>query len=111
MRSESESQQNVKQFTWSAWDPEAILYFLLGVGLFGSGTVALFRWALDSWQLGQALPGLCIVSAAIIVPIAFVVFIRRHRRILALGAGMVWLGIVAFAMASFGFSLPATRFG
>ena len=112
MQSQSNSQQNIKRsLMWLAWGPEAALYFLLGLAAFGLGTVASLRWAFDSWQHGARLPAICIISVAVLVPIAFVLLVRRQRRILAVGTVMLWLGVVAFALASIGFSLPAAWFG
>lgn len=88
------------------WD---VMYFVMGVSTLGYGTLALVRWAIESWQLGAKLPGIAVAAAAIICPVGFLFFFRR-RPIAAVAIAVFWLGGVAFALAERGFSLPASWF-
>lgn len=93
---------------WQFFDPEAVLYFLLGAVTFAYGTQALVRWALGSWQQGAWLPAAGVMAVAVLLPLAFIVLIRR--RVWKLAIGMIWLGVVAYCLALLGFSLPASWF-
>ncbi len=108
MKTSPNSQSEVKPgLVWLVFGPEAIFYFLLGAVTFGLGSVALARWAVESWQAGSTLLVIAILAGAVAAPAAALFFIRRQRRIVAIGLAMSWLGLVAYALSGYGFSLPA----
>ena len=80
-----------------------------GLATFFYGTQALLRWALAGWQSGRAVGPLAVTALAVILPVAFLLLIRR--RWWALAVGMIWLGAAAYCLAALGFSLPASWFG
>ena len=98
-----------RRTTWARFDPEAVLLALLGLGTFFYGTQALLRWALAGWQSGRAVGPLAVTALAVILPVAFLLLIRR--RWWALAVGMIWLGAAAYCLVASGFSLPASWFG
>ena len=78
-------------------------FFLVGVAIFGFGSLALVRRVLDNWQRAVWLPAVGMAAVAIIVPTGFF-FAARQRRTLALGVALFWLGWVAIALATQGFA-------
>ena len=106
---DSSSQGSRSTIGWIVVDAEAIVGFLVGVATLGFGTLALARWVLESWQLGVRLPAIGMAMVAIVAPVVFLFAVRR-RRIVALTVAFFWLGSVAGALASQGFSLPASWF-
>lgn len=89
--------------------PADMMEFLVGVGTLGFGTVALVRWAYESWQEGARLPVAGVAALVILSPIAFLYFFRR-RRVVAVVVAILWLGGVALVLARHGVSLPTSWF-
>lgn len=108
MKTSSNSHSDVKsRLFWFVSNLEEIFYFLVGAVTFGLGSVALARWAFESWQAGKTLSVISILAGAVAAPAAVLFFIRRQRPIVAIGWAMIWLGVVAYVLSGYGFSLPA----
>lgn len=52
---------------------------------------------------------MAVMALALILPVAFLLLIRR--RWCALVMGMIWLGAAAYCLVALGFTLPASWFG
>ena len=118
MQNENESSQakqnqesaSLEASFWKALDLESILLFLVGVATFAFGAVALVRWLIERWQLGIVFSGVAISVALVLSLLLLVLLVRCKRRILKVGMFMFCVGLVAYTLASFGYSLPASWF-
>jgi len=107
---ESRTEQTTRN--WASWfDPEFVLYAAFGLLVVGVGGHALARWALASWARGErGLPALAFAAIAVTIVIVLVM-LRTRKRFLYLGLVLALFGVVSFALASAGYSIPRAWFG
>jgi hypothetical protein len=91
----------------AAWfDPETILYGLVGLLMVWFGARGLARWVMASWAAGhRALPSIA-VAVTIALTLAALGALRNRRRLLYLGFALSLIGAASFLLASFGLRLP-----
>jgi hypothetical protein len=90
--------------TW--FDPEALLYGLVGLLVVVIGARQLAAWVANSWAQGQRM---LVAGAFVVLAVAvggFLFGLRRRRRWLVLGIALVAVGFVTYLLASLGFTLP-----
>jgi hypothetical protein len=90
----------------SWFDLEGLLYALVGIVVVVEGGRALASWVVTSWVEGKRFLASLIVSLVLAAAIGFLFFVRRRKRLLYLGIGLVAVGFVTFGLASAGFTLP-----
>jgi hypothetical protein len=107
---ESRTEQTTRELA-SWFDPEFVLYALFGLLVVGVGMQALAHWAFASWAKGErALPAVAL-SAVAVTTLAILFALRTRRRFLYLGLVLALVGILSFALASAGYSIPRSWFG
>jgi hypothetical protein len=92
-------------YTW--FDPEFILYGIVGLVVIGLGARALAHWAMSKWGAGsQVLPGVVLVGVvAAFAALLFVV--RSHKRWLYLSTGFAIIALATALITTAGLSIPA----
>ena len=107
---ESRTEQTTRELA-SWFDPEFVLYALFGLLVVGLGGHAFARWALASWVKGERTLPLVAFIAVAVATLAVLFMLRTRRRLLYLGLALALVGIVSFALASAGYSIPRSWFG
>ena len=107
---DSRTEQTTRNLA-SWFDPEFVLYTLFGLLVVGLGGHALARWAIGSWTKGErTLPAVAFIAIAGAI-VTGLVMLRTRRRFLYRGLVLALVGIVSFALASAGYSIPRSWFG
>ena len=107
---ESRTEQTTRELA-SWFDPEFVLYAIFGLLVVGLGGHALARWAFSSWAKGErTLPAVAFIAVTV-ATLAALFMLRTRRRLLYLGLALALVGIVSFALASAGYSIPRSWFG
>jgi hypothetical protein len=94
-----------RQFWW-LFLPETIVHFVLGAATLGVGSFAVVRWSIDQWADGSRADVVGVAIAATAFVCVFVVAARGRRLVLAGAAVVAWVGVVAYILAGYGFSIP-----
>ena len=102
---EPRTEQPARRFT-SWFDPEALLYGVVGLVVVILGARRLAGWIADSWAAGHRALTVGVLGVLAIIAGALLFGLRRHKRWLILGIVLVAVGFVSYLLASLGFTLP-----
>jgi sugar phosphate permease len=102
---ESRKEQSARRLA-SWFDPEALLYGLVGLFVVVLGARQLAGWVADSWVEGHRALAASALGSLVITVGALLFTMRRQRRWLILGIVLVAVGFVSYLLASVGFTLP-----
>jgi hypothetical protein len=103
----NESRDHQPHRASTSWfDPEVALYSVFGALVVGAGASALGRWALDSWESGERLLPAIVGCVAGVVSLLVLLLVRGRKRLLYVGYALVSVGMVCFALATAGYTLP-----
>jgi hypothetical protein len=102
---ESRNEQSARRLA-SWFDPEALLYGLLGLFVVVLGARQLAGWISSSWAEGHHALAATALGSLVITAGALLFALRRHKRWFILGVALVAVGFVSYLLASVGFTLP-----
>ena len=97
----------IERFRW-VWLVEGVGYFVLGVVTLALGGLAVFHWSVEQWTAGAHVRVVGIVAAAIALLGVFAFAARGKRPVLAVGAAAMWVGVMAYVLSGYGYSIPAS---
>jgi len=90
--------------TW--FDPESLLYGLVGLLVVVLGARQLASWIANTWAAGHRALATCALGSLVIIAGALLFAVRHRKRWLILGTVLVAVGFVSYLLASLGFTLP-----
>jgi len=102
---DSHTEHRARRFA-TGFDPEMVAYALFGLLVVGLGARAFAAWLLNAWANGERLLPLSALCSVVAGAVGVLVLVRHRKRILYLGVALVAVGVVAFLLASAGFTLP-----
>jgi hypothetical protein len=104
---ESREHQSSRRF--AAWfDPEALLYGLVGLLVVVLGARQLAKWISGSWVEGNHALAVGALGLLVIAVGALLFVTRRHKRWFIFGIVLVAVGFVSYLLASAGITLPSS---
>ena len=104
---DSREHQSARRFaTW--FDPEALVYGLVGLLVVVLGARQLAKWISSSWVEGNHTLAVGALGSLVIASGALLFATRRHKRWFVLGIVLVAVGFVSYLLASAGFTLPSS---
>lgn len=85
---------------------DALFHFLIGAVVLSLGLVALVRWVVREWDLGNRGEVLLVSGVAALLVAGFMLAFRAKNRILAFAIVLAWCGFLIPILHSIGIRLP-----
>jgi hypothetical protein len=90
----------------SWFDPELMLYAIVGLVVIGLGVRSLAHWSMSEWASGARLLPVLILMAASAAVTSLLVALRPHKRWWYLGVGLTIIGVITFVLVTAGHTIP-----